>query len=74
MSTAAQTSASPAFGPRLRTKIAAIVVLIALGCVAYYAVFSGPTTVAVPGPTISAPAQTAPPAGEPGEEGGERGD
>ena len=61
--------------PRLRTRIAAIAVVVALGGLAGYTLFSGPTTVPVQGPAQAAPARTVPPQEqrEP-EEGGERGD
>ncbi len=63
--------------PTLRTKIAAVAVVIALGALAAFAVFSPPTTVKVGGsPAKSAPAAQPAPAtgGEPEGEGGEGGD
>ncbi len=59
-------------GPSLRTKLAALAVLLALATLAYYAVFAGPTTVPVKAPS-SAPSHLVAPAGagEPGEGGGE---
>ncbi len=63
-------------GPSLMTRVAAIVVVIALAALAYYAVFAGPTTVAVKAPAKASPAKSAPapvePAGEERESG--RGD
>jgi hypothetical protein len=59
-------------GPR--TRAAAALVLIALAALAYYALFSGPTTYSVPSSPRAAPARTAPPPGEEPEGGGERPD
>lgn len=61
-------------GPSLRARVAAVAVLIALGALAYYAMFSGPTKVPVSAPaTGTNHAAKQAPQGEPGE-GGERGD
>ena len=66
-------------GPSLRTRIAAVVVLLALAGLAAYALFSGPTIAPVPAGTEapkSAPTKVAPPTEEQspeGQEGGERG-
>ncbi len=65
---------APAGGPGLLTRVAAVAVVVALACLAYYTVFSGPTTVAVNPPAKVSPAQeAAPPAGEPAERGKEGG-
>ncbi len=63
-------------GPSLRTRIAAVAVVVALAALAAYALFSGPTTVPVSAPSKAAPTRQAPPRfqGEPEREGGERGD
>lgn len=55
------------------TRVAAALVLIGLAALAYYALFSGPTTYTVPARPGAAPAHTAPPqrGGEP-ERGAER--
>ena len=58
--------------PSLQTKIAAVAVVIALGALAAYTLFSGPTVVPLNGPLKAAPTLTIP-QGEPGE-GGESGD
>ena len=65
MSAPAASVATPA-GSRARTRIAAILVLIGLAAIAYYAMFAGPTTVHVPPQPQAAPVRTAPPV--PGEE------
>jgi hypothetical protein len=57
-------------GPSLRTRIAAVAVLLALAGLAAYAMFSGPTIAPVPGGTQtekSAPTKVAPPAEEQSE-------
>lgn len=79
MSAAGEISAAPAAtGPGLRTRIAAIAIVLALAGMAAYAVFGGPTTVSVQGPAKVTPSRTAPaeeqaePEGE--GRGGERGD
>ena len=79
MSAAGEISAMPvAAGPGLRTRIAAIVVVLALAGLAAYAVFGGPTTVSIQGPVKVAPSRTAPSEGQAEPEGegrgGERGD
>jgi hypothetical protein len=62
-------------GPTLRARICALAVLVALAALATYAVFAGPTTVAVKVPASSPSHATQPaPGQEPGEGGGERGD
>lgn len=80
MSTAAASGkiAAAASGPSLRTKVAAVAVVLALAGLAAYALFSGPTVVWVP--STSAPKSTPSKAAPPGEdqfpesgEGGERG-
>ena len=48
MSTASPTAAATGEAPSLRTKIAAIAVVVALAALAAYAMFSGPTTVPAP--------------------------
>jgi hypothetical protein len=55
------------------TRVAAALVLIGLAALAYYALFSGPTTYSVPVQPGAAPPRTAPqqPGGEP-ERGAER--
>jgi hypothetical protein len=55
------------------TRVAAALVLAGLAALAYYALFSGPTTYTVPPRPGAAPARTAPqrPGGEP-ERGAER--
>ena len=60
-------------GPSLLTRIAAVLVVLALAGLAYYAVFSGPTTVAVTAPSKASPAKGAPATGEPAIEGRESG-
>lgn len=54
-------------GSSLRARICALVVMVALAALAAYAMFSGPTTVAIRAPS-SEPARTAPPQEEPGIE------
>lgn len=79
MSTAASGGiASDGSGPALRTRVAAVAVVLALAGLAAYALFSGPTTVSVPSTSApkSAPAKVAPPAEDQfpeGREGGEGG-
>lgn len=67
---------APSQGPSPMTRVAAVAVVIALAGLAYYAVFAGPTTVAVKAPATVSPAKSAPapaePAGEERESG--RGD
>lgn len=71
MSAAAATAARRAGSG---TRIAAALVLIGLAALAYYALFSGPTTFGVPPRSQGAPARSAPPpqGGEP-EGGGSEG-
>ena len=69
---AASPSASRRAGTSLRTRVLAILVLIGLVALAAYTMFSGPTTVPLPGGPQAAPTQNAPP--EPGEAEGGRGD
>jgi hypothetical protein len=63
-------------GPSLRTRIAAVAVVLALAGLAAYAMFSGPTIAPVPssGVTRSAPGKVAPPAEGQFPEGPEGGD
>jgi hypothetical protein len=65
----------PSEGPSLRARVSAAIVVLAFAALAYYTVFSGPTTVPIKVPT-SAPTRIAPPAGgqEPEGEGTSRGD
>ncbi len=74
--TAATQSAAPDAGTSLRLRIVAALVVLALAGLAYYAMFSGPTRVAVQGPSATSPSQTAPAPGErePEGGGGDRGD
>jgi hypothetical protein len=74
MSTAPATAVATGEPPRLRTKVAAIAVVVALAALAAYTMFSGPTTVSVPagGGAKAAPAKAAP-AGEEGSPEGEGG-
>jgi hypothetical protein len=61
-------------GPSLRTRIAAVAVVLALAGLAAYAMFSGPTIAPVPGgtgTTKSAPTKVAPPTEEQAPEGRE---
>jgi hypothetical protein len=62
--------------PRLRTKIAAIAVVLALAGLAAYSMFSGPTTVPAQNGAAKAAPTRAAPAGEEGypEREGGRGD
>lgn len=60
-------------GPSQMTRVAAVVVVLALAWLAYYAVFSGPTTIAVNAPAKASPAKGAAPADEPSAEGNESG-
>lgn len=56
-------------GPSLRARIAAIAVVVALGALAAYAVFGGPTTVPI-GTPAKAPTRAVQPAGvQPQSEG-----
>ncbi len=68
----------PVARPGARTRVAAVLVTIALGALALYAVFAPPTTVPLgPGAQRAAPVKTGPatPGGEPDEgRGGEGGD
>lgn len=76
MSTAATSRvALDGSGPTLRTKVAAVVVVLALAGLAAYAMFSGPTTVPVPsnGAAKTAPSKSAPPAEDQFPEGQEGG-
>lgn len=76
MSEAATSSKAPtAPRPSVLTRVAAVLVVLALAGLAAYTVFSPPTTVPVSG-SQATPAQTAPPPdeGERGTGGGERGD
>lgn len=64
-------------GPSLVTKVAAVVVVLALAGIAAYALFSGPTTVPAPtgaGATRPAPSKAAPAGEERSAEPGEGGD
>lgn len=63
-------------GPSLRTRIAAVAVVLALAGLAAYAMFSGPTIAPVPAATEtpkSAPTKVAPPTEEQAPEGQEGG-
>ncbi len=76
MSEAATVSKAPTPPrPSVLTRVAAVLVVLALAGLAAYTIFSPPTTVPVSGPQAT-PAQTAPPPGEGEQEtgGGERGD
>ena len=65
MSAASPAAAAEGRGPGLRARIAAVAVLVALGALAAYAMFSGPTKVAVPSAGPGGPAAgKAAPAGE----------
>ncbi|MGE5409152.1 MAG: hypothetical protein ACM3NV_11130 [Syntrophothermus sp.] len=65
MSAASTAAAAEDRGPGLRARIAAVAVVVALGALAAYAMFSGPTKVAVPAAGPAAPAAgKAAPAGE----------
>ena len=70
MSTVASATPTKRYGASLRTRVAAILVLIGLAAIAAYAMFAGPTTVHLTTTPQAAPAQSAPQ--EPGE-GGEGG-
>jgi hypothetical protein len=63
-------------GPALRTRVAAIVVVLALAGLAAYAMFSGPTIAPAPSNRAlkSAPSKAAPPAENESPEGREGGD
>jgi hypothetical protein len=63
-------------GPTLRTRVAAVVVVLALAGLAAYAMFSGPTIAPVPsnGPAKTTPNKAAPPAEDQSPEGREGGD
>lgn len=62
--------------PGPRTKLVAILVILALAGLALYAVYAPPTRVALPGGGHAQPVRTVPavPQGEPEGEGGEGGD
>lgn len=68
-------TASQSDGPSLQTRICALAVVIVLAALAAYTMFSGPTKVAVKGPS-SEQSRVAPPVEEPGSEndGASRGD
>ncbi len=76
MSTASPAVVADEGGPSPMTRVAAVVVVLALAGIAAYAMFSGPTR--VPAPSEGHAAKAAPgkiaPAGEaePGEGGGDR--
>ena len=75
MTAASPTAPATGEAPSLRTKIAAIAVVLALAALAAYTMFSGPTTVPVPaggGASKAAPTKAAP-AGEEGFPEGEGG-
>lgn len=77
MSAAPRTVVVEEQGPRLMTRVVAVVVVLALAGLAAYTVFSGPTTVPAPtgaGTTKAAPSKTTPDreSAEPGEGGGGR--
>ncbi len=78
MSAAPRTVVAEEQGPRLMTRVVAVVVVLALAGLAAYTVFSGPTTVPAPtgaGTTKAAPSKTTPDreqSAEPGEGGGGR--
>lgn len=63
-------------GPTLRTRVAAVVVVLALAGLAAYAMFSGPTIAPVPsdGAAKTAPSKGAPPAEEQSPQEREGGD
>ncbi len=73
MKTAPRTGVMDDQGPSLKTRVAAVMVVLALAGLAAYTVFSGPTTVSAPstgaGATKAAPSQATS-----GEEPAERGD
>lgn len=77
MSSAAPAAAAAESGPSLTTKVASVLVVLALAGVAAYALFSGPTTVPAPtgaGATKAAPGKSAPAAEERSPEPGEGSD
>jgi hypothetical protein len=57
-------------GAPVKTKIAALLVVIALGGLAAFTLFSGPTRVPAGGGSHAAPTQVIPSGGEPEEGGG----
>jgi len=57
-------------GAPAKTKIAALLVVIALAGLATFAVFGGPTRVPAGGGSHAAPTQVVPSGGEPAEGGG----
>jgi len=63
-------------GPTLRTRVAAVVVVLALAGLAAYAMFSGPTIAPAPsnGAAKTTPNKVAPPAEDQSPEGQEGGD
>jgi hypothetical protein len=72
--TSSKPVASPgAEGPSLSIRVAAVTMLIALAALAAYAMFSGPTTISVKGPTNAVPSRTAPADSEGGSEPKESG-
>jgi hypothetical protein len=54
----------------LKTRLAALAVLIALAGMAAFAVFGGPTKVPASGGSNAAPTQVVPSSGEPEDDGG----
>lgn len=60
MSAAAQSSPVVQGGPGMKTRAAAVSVVVALGALAGYAVFSGPTRVSVSVPVKLAPSVNKP--------------
>jgi hypothetical protein len=78
MSAAPRTVVADEQGPRLMTRVAAVMVVLALAGLAAYTMFSGPTTVSPPtgaGAIKAAPSNTTPDkeqSAEPGEGGGGR--
>lgn len=69
---AEKVSMPPPQGPSLRVRIAAVTVLCALAALAAYAMFSGPTVVAVKLP-LTSPTRASPPAGGHRDQGPESG-
>lgn len=77
MSATSAASSHREFGrPSARTKVIAVLVVIALAGLAAYAVFAPPTRVPINQGARATPARSAPapPPAEPEEHGGERGD
>jgi hypothetical protein len=72
MSAAASERVTVPSGPALRTRIAAVVIVVALAGLAAYALFSGPTKVPAPAAPTEAVPGKAKPAAPAGEEPGER--